>query len=816
MVAGDHPVHNSLIENRVYNGIFACTTLPGQVIQLRTNIKITGPKLFLLTIIILTAASCNPTKYVPSGELLLSSNELTVSPGGESLPATVSRSAMKPYVRQQPNKRIFGVRFHLGLFNLSDITREKWPHGWLRRIGEEPVIFDEVAAERSAGQIQSYLWSKGFFNAIVTDTVNVDGNEAKVIYRVSPGRPYKIADIRYEVQDSILHSLIMIDTVNCSVERGMIYDVDVLRKERQRLERFIRDIGFYTFSTENIFYRIDSSLMSHQMIVNYVVSPGVTFDSQGRQVTTPHKMYRIRDIYVYPEFDPRTALTGGEEYLNSLDTSYFGGIHFVSPPGRTLVRPEVLAQAIYIAPGSLYSVTNTERTQKHLNDLRNHRLVNVSFIDAGSLSGERRDEGMLDCVIQLTPMQRQSFTVELEGTNTGGNLGGALNLIYQNKSLLKGAEVFSMKLKGAYETLTEDLSGFRNTQQYGIEANLRIPKFMIPFPAKESFIRNRDPRTVLSAGYNYQKLPAFARSVANISLGYSWNGNKYTRFSVNPLSLNVVKLHYINPDYQATIEDMPYFSNSLRDVRIVGGRYDFAFNNQVIQKSRDFWNIRLGLDIAGNLLDAAYRTANAELAPDGSYHLFRQPFAQFIKGEVDAAYNYRFNEASSIVYRFFAGVGWPYGNSEVMPFEEQYFGGGSNDIRAWMVRTLGPGSYILQESSFINQTADMKLEANVEYRFKLFWILEGAAFIDAGNIWTVREDEDRPGSVFRFRSFTDDIAVGTGLGLRFDLKFVLLRADFGLKVRDPQETEGSKWIPFNRPYDRKKDVTMVIGIGYPF
>lgn len=786
------------------------------MIKLRTNIKITGPKLFLLTIIIFTAASCNPTKYVPSGDLLLSRNELAVSAGNEPLPGTVSRSSMKPYIRQQPNKKILGVRFHLGLFNLSDITREKWPHGWLRRIGEEPVIYDEIAADRSASQIQSYLWSKGFFNATVTDTVTEKDNEARVIYDVNPGRPYKIADIRYDIQDSVLRTLVLIDTANCMVERGMIYDVDLLQKERQRLERFIRDIGFYTFSTENIFYQVDSSLMKHQVIVNYVVSPGATVDSQGRRTAAPHRMYRIRDIYVYPEFDPRTALTGDEKYISSLDTSYYGGIHFVAPPGRTIVRPEVLAQAIYVAPGALYSVTNAEMTQQHLSDLRNHRLVNVSFVDAGSISGDRRDDGMLDCVIQLTPVQRQSFTVELEGTNTGGNLGGALNLIYQNKSLLRGAEVFSMKLKGAYETLTEDVSGFNNTQQYGVEANLRLPKFMIPFPVKESFIRNKDPRTVLQAGYNYQKLPVFARSVANISLGYSWNGNKYTKFSVNPLSLNLVRLHYINPDYQAMIDTMPYFANSLRNVSIVGGRYDFVFNNQLIQKKKDFWNVRVALDIAGNLLDGIYRTANISVAPDGTYHLFRQPFAQFIKAEVDAAYNYRFSEASSIVYRIFAGVGWPYGNSEVMPFEEQYFGGGSNDIRAWMVRTLGPGSYILPESSFINQTADMKVEANIEYRFKLFWILEGATFIDAGNIWTVRDDANRPGSRFRFGSFADDIAVGTGAGLRFDLKFVLLRADFGLKLRDPQERVGSKWIPFSRPFNRKQDITMVIGIGYPF
>jgi outer membrane protein assembly factor BamA len=787
-----------------------------KVIRQRANIKITGPKLILLVTIIFIVTSCNPTKYVPAGEVLLNRNELAVQADGQPLPSTVSRSTMKSYIRQQSNKKIFGARFHLGLYNLSNLEKEKWPHGWLRRIGEEPVIFDLGAADRSAGQIQSYLSTKGFFNARVRDTVRTAKEEARVVYEITPGRPYTIGDIRYEIEDSVLSSLVMIDTMNCTIERGMIYDVDLMQRERLRLERFIRDIGFYTFSTDDIYFRIDSTLMSHQVIVYYVVSKKTTRDNLGRQVASNHKMFRIRDIYLFTDFDPRMSLTEGDAYTSSFDTTFYRGIYFVAPKGRTMVKPDVLIQALYVSPGSLYSVTNAEQTESHLTDLKNHRLVNVSFLGAENTTGAKKDEGMLDCMIQLTPMEKNSFTVELEGTNTGGNLGGALNLIYQNKSLLKGAEVFSLKLKGAYETLTEAVTGFKNTQQFGIEANLRIPKFMMPFPARENFIRNHDPRTVLQAGYNYQKLPVYATSVANISLGYSWSGNKYTKYTVTPLSLNLVKLHYIDPDFQAQIDTISYLAYSLRDVRIVGGRYDFVFNNQMIQKSKDFWNIRIGADIAGNLLELAYNAANAQKATDGSYQLFGQPFAQYLKGEIDASYNYRFNNVSSIVYRFFAGVGWSYGNSTVMPYEEQYFGGGSNDIRAWMVRTLGPGSYALPESSFINQTADMKLEANIEYRFKLFWILEGATFIDAGNIWTVRPDLDRPGSQFNFGSLLDDIAVGTGIGLRFDIKFVLLRVDFGLKLRDPQERDGSKWIPAYRPFNRKDDVTMVIGIGYPF
>ena len=787
------------------------------MIRHRTNIKITFPKLIILLVIILTAASCNPTKYVPSGERLLNRNELVLEETGEQMPATVSKSALKPYLRQQPNKKILGMRFYLGLYNLSDIEKDKWPHSWLRRIGEEPVIFDPSAADRAAGQIGSYLQTKGFFNASVKDSIITKRNEVEVIYTVDPGKPYTIADIRYEIQDSLLYSLVMIDTMNCTIERGMIYDVDLLQKERQRLERFIRDIGFYAFSTENIFFRIDSTLMTHQVIVYYVVSRMSTTDRYGRTQYSNHMMYRVKDVYVYPSFDPRMALTGGDKYTMTMDTTFIKGIYFVAPPGKTSVKPEVITRALYVLPGTLFSVTNAEQTEKHLAELKNHRLVNITYNDVGTVRRENRNEGMLDCVIQLTPMERQSFTVELEGTNSGGNIGGALNLIYQNKSLFRGAEVFSLKLKGAYETLTEKVTGFKNTQQYGIEANLRLPRFLIPFPSKENFVRKHDPHTVLQAGYNYQKVPVYARSVANLSLGYSWTGNKYTRFNVNPLSFNVVRLHYVDPEFQEMIDNMSYLAYSYRDVRIIGGKYNFVFNNQMIQRARRFWNISCKFDAAGNLLYLAYQAVGAGQAEDGTYRLFSEPFAQFIKGEVDASYHYRLNDNSSIVYRLFAGLGWPYGNSGVMPFEEQYFGGGANDIRAWMVRSLGPGSYVLPRGSPVNQIADMKLEMNAEYRLKLFWILEGAVFVDAGNIWTIRADNDRPGSQFKFNTFLDDIAVGTGVGLRFDIKFLLLRLDLGLKLRDPRAMdEASKWIWLGRGFDFKNDKTIVIGIGYPF
>jgi len=817
-------MHRSVIENIVYNDIFAIIIPSGKLTHQRTNIKITVPKLIILLIIILTAASCNPTKYVPSGELLLNKNDLVLKGADETLPSTLTKGAIKPYIRQQPNKKIFGARFHLGLYNLSNINKEKWPHGWLRKIGEEPVIFDPDAAARSTEQIRRYLTSKGFFNASVNDTVETKKKEASVYYRITPGKPYTIADIRYEIQDSMLYGLVTIDTINCTIEKGMIYDVDLLQNERKRLEQFIRAKGFYSFSTEDIYFRVDSSLMNHQVIVNYVVSRKSSLDSQGRIEYSNHTMYHIRDVYVFPEFDPKKALTNGEQYTLSFDTTFYKGIYFVSPPGRYLIKPEVLSQSLYISPGALFSLTNTEQTQSRLADMKNHRLVNVTYVDAGAGPGSRINEGLLDCIIQLTPMQRQSFTVELEGTSTGGNIGGALNLIYQNKSLFRGAELFNMKLKGAYERLPKELEGLKDTKEFGAEVSLKLPKFLVPYKPKESFIRDHDPKTVLQAGFNYQQVPAYTRTIANVTLGYSWNGQRHTSHNFNPLSFSFVKLppESISSDFQELIDKSPYIAYSYRNVLILGGNYNITFNNQVIQKARDYWNIRVGFDAAGNLLNMIYKLANASKdTSDLTYHFLGQPFAQFLKGEIDASYHYKINEASSIVYRFFAGVGVPYGNSKAdtihaMPFEEQYYNAGANDIRAWLVRSLGPGSFA--DPEYVNQTADIKLIANAEYRFKLFWILEGAVFLDAGNIWTFWPDASRPGSQFSYK-FLNDIAVGTGLGVRFDLKFVLLRIDAGLKLRDPAITEGTKWLPLISNYEsmtKKKPYQFVIGIGYPF
>lgn len=757
----------------------------------------------------LALISCNPTKYVPADETLLDETHITVNKEG------IKKADLLPYVKQKPNKRIFGARFHLGLYNLSNLDKQRWPHTWLREIGEEPVIFDPYATTKSRDQIQSYIASKGYFDSRVSETIETANRKSKVYYNVDLKEPYIIRRLSYQIEDTTIRKLFYRDSLDCMIARGKPYDVDVLQAERNRFERFIKEQGYYSFSGDHIYFSVDSTVGRRQVDIVYGIRMFEKVDAYNRITLVPHSVYQVRNVYVYPDFVPKDALEGGEAYRSSLDTTYYEGFYFISPNRKPELKYNTIIQSLYIKPGSMYNLTRTEQSQSHLLALKTFRLVNIYYNEISSPDTKPGQRLTLDCNIQLTLLSQQSFRIEIEGTNSAGNLGGALNLIYQHKNLFRGAELFNMKLKGAYEALSQQNTKLQSTQEYGIETSLRLPKFMVPFLNKEQFIKRYNPSTTLLAAYDWQNMPFYNRAMANATFGYTWNGNLFTTHIVNPIQANWVNLVSIDSAFQARIESSSYLAYSYRDVMILGGSYSYIFSNQKIQKSRDYWFIRINAEAAGNLPALAARITGLDKKND-SYNILGQPFAQYVRGDIDLRYNVIVNDVSSIVYRGFIGAGIPYGNSKAIPFEKQYFGGGANGIRAWQVRSLGPGSYKPDDNGFLNQTADIKIEANAEYRFKLFWILEGALFLDAGNIWSYSKDISRPGSQFRFNNFYNDIAVGSGAGFRFDFGFVLLRADMGVKLRDPWISEGSKWIIANRSYNFRDDFTLVLAIGYPF
>lgn len=763
------------------------------------------PFIFVLFVI----SSCNPTKYVPEGQTLLNENHIFINK------EAVKKSDLLPYIKQKPNEKIFGTRFYLGLYNMSNITKVRWPHKWLRDIGEEPVIFDNYSTLKSVEQIKSYVASRGYFDGKVTDTVETAKRKSDVYYKVELLPPYTIRKLNFEIADTSIQKLFYFDSLNCMIIPGAPYSVDILQAERSRFERFVRDHGYYGFSGEHIFFNIDSTVGHRQVDITYGIKNFTKIDAENRISVVPHSIYKVKKIYIYPDFVPKDALEGGETYLNSFDTTYYKGYYFISKPGKPEVKYDLIIKSLYIKPESTFNVTNTEQTRSHILTLNTYsRLVPIFYNDTKETAATEDSELMLNCVIQLTLLSQQSYKIDLEGTNSAGNLGGALNLVYQHKNLFHGAELFSMKLKGAYEAYSQKVSKLQSIQEYGIETSLQVPEFLMPLIKKDKFVKKYNPSTTFLAAYNYQNMPFFTRTMVNATFGYNWKAGNYQQHIINPIQLTLVKLPRIDSIFAANIE-FTYLKYAYKDALILGGNYSFIYSNQKIKNSKDYWFLRINAEASGNLPGLAAKLAGANKT-DGSYKIMGLPFAQYIRTDFDLRYNYLFNDVSSIVYRAFMGVGIPYGNSTAIPFEKQYFGGGANGIRAWQVRTLGPGSYKPLTTGFLNLTADIKMEANAEYRFKLLWILEGALFLEAGNIWTYNDDPSRPGTQFLLNKFYKDLAVGTGTGLRFDFKFVTARVDMGMKLRDPSISDGSKWIFMRRPYNFKDDFATVFAIGYPF
>jgi outer membrane translocation and assembly module TamA len=734
----------------------------------------------------------------------------------------IKKSAIIPYIKQQPNKRIFGSRFHLGLYNLSNINKTKWPHGWLRQIGEEPVIFDPVEAEKSADQIKTYITSKGYFDSKVQDSVKTEDRKTDVYYNVKLKSPYTVRNIYFDITDTIIRDYFYFDSVNCLIHRGKPYDVDVLIAERARVERFIRDKGFYAFSSEFISFNVDSMIGNRQIDIYYNIRNSVSVDKSNNLKVLPQYVYQVKNVYIYPDYDPGTALEEGETYIQKLDTIFYNGYYFVTSKKDPEINYDLILQTLYLKPGTDYNLTNTDQTQSHLMGLKVYRLVNISYDEVDLPENPMELRRNLNANIMLTLLTPQSYRVELEGTHTDGNLGGGVNLVYQHKNLFHGAELFNVRVRGSYEAYkmrTQDsINKLSSIQEYGAEMSLKLPQFLIPFVKKEDFIKKYNPSTNILAAYSFQAMPIFTRSLATATFGYTWKAGNYHTHIVNPLQLNLVNLQRIDPVFAEDIKKS-FQAYSYMDVLILGGGYSLIYNNQTIQNSKDFMFLRLNFETSGNMISLVDKLSGIRKQGDSTYMFLGQSYAQYVRTDIDLRYNYRFNELSSIVYRGFVGVGIPYGNSRAIPFEKQYFAGGANSIRAWQVRSLGPGSYDPgKNTGFLNQTADIKIELNAEYRFKLFWILEGALFVDAGNIWTYNKDIGREGTQFRFDKFLNDMAVGTGTGLRFDFSFVLGRVDFGMKLRDPRTLgpdQKSNWIFLYRPYNLR-DFSVVLGIGYPF
>jgi hypothetical protein len=699
--------------------------------------------------------------------------------------------------------------------------RSKGRREWLQGIGEPPVIYDLFLKDKSVSQMEQYLKNKGYYYAKIKDSVSFEKKrKAEIFYTIETGKAYYLNNINYNIDDSLLSMVVLKDTANSLVKKDILLDMDILRKERDRITDLMKNNGYYAFLKEYIYYKIDTAFNNYS--VDITIGIKNVEDEFGNFHN--HKKYIINDIYFYTNWDPKLAMQEREKYHARLDTlKHPKGYYFVYE-GELNINPEVIIALSYIKKLVPYNQEDVKDTYQQLSGLKNYKLININFEE---VIFKKSTNYHLNCNVFLTPLIKQSYSAEIEGTNSSGNFGVAGSLNYQHKSIFKGAEIFNVGLRGGLEVQnvidkesSSDLPEYLpfNTVQLGTDLSVEFPKFMIPFFSGKfrKFIRTYKPRTKISLGYDFQQRPDYTRSITNATYGYNWEFEKHEQYRLkhtfNPIEINSVLVSELSEEFWARIQNT-YLQKSYDSLFISSINYGFEYSNIKKSFSRNKYYFRGKAETAGNVY-SAYNSIFKTAKTDGSYTVFGTKYAQYFKTDLEFKYNFAINKNSQIVCRLFNGFALPFGNTGAIPFVKQYFGGGANGMRAWQVYKLGPGSYI---QSIVRpfQTADFKLEANIEYRFNLFWMLDGALFIDAGNIWSVSKNDDRVGALFNPNLFYKEIAIGTGFGLRFDFSFFVFRTDLGIKVKDPMENEGERWIFLDNGL-RKYDYVINVAIGYPF
>jgi len=740
-------------------------------------------------------------KYLPEDSYLLTKVQV------ETTKSDLAKSEIRTYLRTIPNSRILGFwRLHLGLYNMSGADTTKGINRLLRRMGEPPVAFDSLLVESSIGQVNRLFQNKGYFLGTITDSIIYQNNrKVRLLYSINPGKRYRINHTAFSISDSAINHIVAPDSLKTYLKQGRPFDSEIFNQERDRITNQLRNAGYFDFSKDYISFRVDSALG------NYCINDTVVLrhTNEEKQVIE-HRKYVYRNVYYIISRNPQKALLNPDENDTKFDTLIYKNSFFLFD-GKIELHPTVLINSSYINPGETYNGSLVEKTRLLLSSLGYFRYVDIRFKDSSAPSDSL---GQIDCFVQLIPANKQFYSVEVEGTNSSGNLGVGGSVKFQNRNLFHGAEVLDLGLRASTErqvALGSTKEEFR-TFEFGANAGIEFPKFLVPFSI-EGFRKKYNPRTSVQLYYSYQRRPDYTRTIANIRYGYNWRSSKYINHYLYPAEINFVWLPRVDPTFWSEIENT-FLKNSYENHFILNTNYALIYNTQLRPQQTEFLYGKFNMEVAGNLLHAVVPLWK-EPVEGNSYEVMGVQFAQYAKGEFEFRYHHAINKMNAFAYRFLSGVAYPYGNSNVLPFEKQYFAGGANGIRAWPVRGLGPGTFVDTVLTYYNQMADIKLEANVEYRFKLVWLFEGALFVDAGNIWSIRADAAPEGGLFKWDQFYKQIAVGTGVGLRSDFDYFIFRVDMGVKALDPTRPPGQQFMLGSEAM-KWNNLTFNFAIGYPF
>ena len=723
-------------------------------------------------IVVLFIASCSTTKFVPADDYLLKAVKI------ESEQSDVKASTLMPYVQQRPNSKWFSLfKVPLSLYSMSGRDSTQWGTMFLRGLGEAPVIYDSVKAAASCDNMVMYLQSEGYLHAKASYTVKRKGRKVEVKYKAIPGISYTIDSVNVVIEDDSVHNTLQsLGALDMNLKRGMRFSIQTLDDERKRITNILTKEGYYKFNKDFIKFEVDSTVTPGMVDVTMYLHK---YKASNNSPETNHRKYFINKVNFIPVNSKRMAL-----------------------------RPNVLQNNTTIKEGNKFSAAEVQNTYNNFSRLNAVRITNIHF-------DENEEDGLLDCGIKVSTRKPNTISFQPEGTNTEGDFGAAATLTYSNNNIFRGSELFSVQFRGAYEAI-KGLDGYQNQNyiEYNVETRLAFPRIIAPFLSQNVRYDN-SAKSELMFSYNMQNRPEFHRRVLTSAWRYYWKGLHGLSYRFDLIDINFVHMPWISSTFKSNYLDDTNYRNAIlkynyEDLFIVKSGVNISYNS----KNQAF---RTNIEVGGNVLNAISHLTKAKKNSDGQYTLFKIAYAQYVKGDFDYTRLLQLDVKNQLALHFGLGIAFPYGNSNILPFEKRYFSGGANSVRGWNVRELGPGKFRGSDGKidFINQTGDMKLDMNVELRTALFWKFNGAFFIDAGNIWTLKNYKDQPGGQFKFDTFLKQLAVAYGLGLRVNFDYFIVRLDCGMKAINPAYTTSNGHYPIINPKLRR-DLSVHFAVGMPF
>ena len=753
--------------------------------------------------------SCSNTKYLKQGQMLYTGAEINIENDTISKNEKKDlKAALEANLTPKPNSSFLGLRPKLFFYNIAkEPKKEKGFNYWLKyKIGEKPVLLGDVDREFNKEIIENYSENKGYFNAsAIYDTVSKN-KKAQVIYTVKPGARYLISSVKFQKDSSVVNQEIQNITEKTFLKKGKPFDLDVIKSERQRIDNGLKEKGFYYFHPDNIIVQADSTVSK-----NHTVELNVKLKDNTPDLST--QQFSIDKVIVFPNYNIQDVRKGKYSVPmdpDSLQKYAYEDIYVIDPQHK--FKPKIFDRALYFKRGDLYNRTNHNLTLNRLISLGVFKFVKNEFVVSDSLQHK------FDSYYLLTPRELQSLRLEALGrTNSANYAGSELNLNWTHRNFFRGAEQFKASVYGAFDVQIGGPENAKNIFRAGTNVQLSIPRIVAPFRFNSSsaFV----PRTNITLGYEFQnRTEYYTLNTFSGSFGYVWKENVRKEHDLKILDITYVSPANITPLYDSISRKSDAMRRVVERQLIFGPTYSYTYTNTMLSKPTTMY-YKGTLDLAGNLTGLV---TGANVKKDKEKSIFGVPFSQYAKIENDVRLYHKFSEKTSLASRLIAGVAYPYGNSEHIPFSRQFFSGGSNSVRAFRARTLGPGSFdprTIQEGYYFDQSGDIKLELNAEYRANLYKFLNVAVFADAGNVWLVNEDIERPGAKFS-KEFLSEVAVGAGVGLRLDFSILILRLDLAMPLRVPYYQRGDRWafdkINFGDSSWRRDNLILNIAIGYPF